>query len=759
MGCIFYLEEIMIEKKQTKKIDLIQLKKIIKSGEKNKAIYCDLRQYSLDDYENYDLNRLNKISQIIRAMIFATVTNAGSGHPGGSSSKVEQFVALALGDQYVFDPTDPKNSGRDRLIWSAGHCSALLYAGQALIYEALRRSGRQFSEAVLNCIFPEHLAQYRQVGGLSAHIESIYPYSDYCTGPSGHGFSAAVGVATSHRSLNLPTKIWVMMGDAESEEGITYEARNVARAVGLENLIVSLDYNRYGIDGPINEVLNEDYKNYWYALGWNVIEVDGHNINQLLYAYRLASEIIKNLRPTVVISHTKKGLGYGNLEDTANSHGTICDRASYISMLKKMGFVLTGKNKNIQSDLMVILNTLTKDDCLYLEKILADGSTKIATENYLVEKINHTCGQKKLINPGDIKRPNKLPKEMIYKTGEQVVMRQAVSDWFVWLMKQTPFFYAGAGDLSKSVLTASAEKVYGLITADKPNGRGLRFGIAETNMAMMSMALTQDILPGGFKPVSVFGTYGVFTPLYTHPMHLALINNKVNKKTAGFFIALATHDGPETGEDGPTHHGLFWSSAFTAYPGIKLYKPADANEAVEILFYALNKGEPIILALPRPATKIFTRSSGTNSPIQSVNGAYVYKNYSHNGKPRTVAVVSGAIILDNLLSVLPKIENKLDLKIVYVSSPQAYKQLALEKPVLASQIISDEEKRRVVTLHNGWRGFLSDFHLSKNALKSSFGVDDFLTSGRADDLYSLAGLDSSAIAQKIISLFDFHEKQ
>ena len=289
--------------------------------------YVDLRGAALAPYKNLDLSRFDRLAKIARGLIFATVENSQSGHPGGSSSKVEQFLALTLGGTLAFDPADPKNPGRDRVIWSAGHCTPLLFGGQALLYEALRRTGRQFSEAVVDCVLPEQLLRFRRLDGPPGHAESQYPFCDYSTGPSGHGFCAAGGMALSHRASGLATKVWVFMGDAESEEGMTYEARNVLAATGADNIVVSLDYNHFGIDGPVEEVMSAPYLNYWLGFGWNVIEADGHNVNELLYAYDLAAKGFKNSRPTVVVAHTIKGKAYGKLENSSASHGSpICRR-------------------------------------------------------------------------------------------------------------------------------------------------------------------------------------------------------------------------------------------------------------------------------------------------------------------------------------------------------------------------------------------------------------------------------------------------
>ena len=129
----------------------------------------------------------------------------------------------------------------------------------------------------------------------------------------------------------------MIAGDAESEEGMSYEARNVASALGVRNLVVTLDYNTFGIDGPIGEAMPGPYLNHWFAQGWNIIEVDGHDIRELGYAYRLAAEGLGPERPTVVICHTVKGLHYGRLEGTADSHGMPLKHEEYVEAMRQAG--------------------------------------------------------------------------------------------------------------------------------------------------------------------------------------------------------------------------------------------------------------------------------------------------------------------------------------------------------------------------------------------------------------------------------------
>ncbi len=320
------------------------------------AEYLNIQDLDLADLDGVDVTRLDKLAKILRGLIFAAVEAGQSGHPGGSSSKVEQFLAMTLGGVMAFDPINPKNPGRDRVVWSAGHCTPLLHAGQALIYEILRRSGRQFSEAAVKAVFPENLVRFRHADGPQGHAESYYPLSDICTGPSGHGLSAAGGIAMAHQSCGLDTKVWVFMGDAESEEGMSYEARNILATNGIKNLIVSLDYNHFGIDGPIEDVVASPYINHWFGLGWNVIETNGHNILEMIYAYQMAANGFANGSPTVVLCHGIKGKSYGAKENTAASHGTVAKHDEYVELMKKLGFDITGRQGEVMADIEIIWN-------------------------------------------------------------------------------------------------------------------------------------------------------------------------------------------------------------------------------------------------------------------------------------------------------------------------------------------------------------------------------------------------------------------
>jgi len=714
--------------------------------------YLNLQGLQLDPLPEIDEPKIASLCRVLRGLLFAAVDAAQSGHPGGSSSKAEMVLTLLLSGALQFDAWNPKHPGRSRVVWSAGHCSPLFHGLVSLVYETLRRTEFILRDpAAKAVVFPEQLAQFRRWGGPSGHVESQFALADTSTGSSGHGLSAGLGFALLHRSCGLNTKVFVIAGDAETEEGMSYEARNVAANLGVDNLIVALDYNHFGIDGPITEVLPFPYLNHWFAHGWNVLEVNGQSIRELAHAYRLAANGWGAGRPTVVLCHTTKGLGYGRLEGTADSHGAPLKHEEYVEAVRKLGFDIPGKAGDPVADIKVITSAISVAETEYLHDRLLHIALEIPQERELISQMQMALADRPIADHTSLRRPDVMPPELVFPEGELAPTRKATEAWFTWAMKNSGFFYLGAGDLMKSILTGKAESVHGVITRDNPLGRGIRFGIAEQNMAMLSCAMAQDILPGGFRPMTAFATYGVFAPMMANAVRMTLINTSVNPAAGCFFVMLAAHDGPETGEDGPTHHGLFWMSLFTAYPGIKVYKPLDANEAVEMLFHAASRGEPVVFSAVRPGTPVLRRGNGVPPAREAVNGAYVFKPFRENGQRKLVLVVAGGQVMANLLEVLPEIEERMDVKIVAVTSPQLYEELRKTDPPKAQTILSDEERQYVMTLHNGWRGFLYPFLLPADHTTRTFGMDDFSRSGKPGEIYRHAGFDPASLRDRILA--------
>jgi len=719
-------------------------------GEREGGAHLNLRGLTLPPLEGLEEGKLLALARIVRGLAFTAVDAARSGHPGGSSSKAEMVLTLLASGLLGFDPLDPKHPGRDRVVWSAGHCTPLFHALVALIYECLRRKGAKLPEkARPAAIYPEDLVRFRRLGGPSGHVESYQAMADACTGSSGHGFSIALGLAALHRSCGLPTRVFVIAGDAETEEGMSYEARNLASNLGIDNLVVALDYNGFGIDGSIREVLPYPYRSHWSGFGWNVIEADGHNPRELAWAYRQAAAGFANRRPTVVLCHTTKGKHYGKLEGTADSHGTPLPHADYLALMRALGFQISDSATAAEAVATVLAELGASEVSYFLER-LEVASRRIPPEPRLIEVMKRAVGQE----PSDfreIRRPDPLPAELVFPEGELVPTRRATEAWFAWVAERCPFFWIGAGDLAKSVLTGKAEQVRGLLSRDNPFGRGIRFGIAEQNMAMMSVSMAADTLPGGFRPMTAFASYGVFSVIMANAVRMALISNDLNPGSRAFFILLAAHDGPETGEDGPTHHGLFWMSLYSAYPGIKVYKPLDANEAIEMLFHAAGRGEPVAFSVVRPPVPVFRRGNGVPPAREAANGAYVFKDYAHNGRRKLPVAVCGGQLMANMLAALPELEGQADIKLIAVTSPQLFEELRQRDPQKAAWILSDEERRNLMAFHNGWKGFLYPLLLPPDYSQRVFGIDRFMRSGVPGEIYAAAGFDPAGIRDKVLA--------
>jgi transketolase len=191
-------------------------------------------------------------------------------------------------------------------------------------------------------------------------------------------------------------------------------------------------------------------------------------------------------------------------------------------------------------------------------------------------------------------------------------------------------------------------------------------------------------------------------------------------------------------------------SLYTAYPGIKVYKPMDANEAVEMLFHAAAQGEPVVFSVVRPGVPVLKRGDGIPPAREAVNGAYVFKAFRENGKPKRTLAICGGQVMANVLAILPEIEEASDVKLVAVTSPQLFEELRRRDRAKADAIFSDEDRQRVVALHNGWTGFLYPFLLPADYTERVHGMDRFSRSGKPGEIYKAAGFDPAGLKARLL---------
>lgn len=263
---------------------------------------------------------LANIANDIRIEIIEQVYNANSGHPGGSLSCAD-ILAVLYFNQMNIDSENPNAKGRDRFVLSKGHCAPALYA-------TLARKG-YFDK--------ELLKGFRKVeSNLQGHPDmKKVPGVDMSTGSLGQGLSAAVGMAISSKMEHEGYRVYCLLGDGELEEGQVWEAAMSASKNKLDNLCAIVDYNTLQIDGNVEEVAGLiDIKEKFESFGFNVIEVNGHDIEALIHAFNSAKH--QKDMPSVIIAHTIKGKGVSFMEGKAEWHGKAPNQEQYEEAINEL---------------------------------------------------------------------------------------------------------------------------------------------------------------------------------------------------------------------------------------------------------------------------------------------------------------------------------------------------------------------------------------------------------------------------------------
>jgi transketolase len=263
---------------------------------------------------------LEEIARQLRIDSLEMIYKRGAGHPGGSFSAAEIVAALYFSKLRI-DPQNPTWPDRDRFILSKGHASALLYS-------ALARRG----------FFPrEDLWHWGELDcHLQGHPDRVKtPGVEMSAGPLGHGLAIGSGLAMAARLQKKSYQTYVLMGDGEAQAGILWEGANTASKFHLANLTAILDYNDVQLDGSVHDIMPlEPLADKWRAFRWSVIEINGHNVRQVLEALDMALEI--HSQPTVIIAHTTKGKGVSYMENDFRWHGNVPKEDQYQQALAEL---------------------------------------------------------------------------------------------------------------------------------------------------------------------------------------------------------------------------------------------------------------------------------------------------------------------------------------------------------------------------------------------------------------------------------------
>lgn len=269
---------------------------------------------------------LKRIANNIRKHILNMVYAANSGHIGGSFSGAELITALYFKEANI-TKENVADLERDKFVLSKGHASPLLYG--VLVEKGL--------------IPLEELSTFRKVDSrLQGHPSMTYIKGvDMSTGSLGQGISTAVGMALSYKAKNKPFRVYTLVGDGESQEGIVWEAAMAAAHYNLDNLCMMLDFNGLQIDGDITKIMNPNpLDKKFEAFGWHVINIDGHDFDQIFAAFKEARET--KGKPTAIIAHTVKGKGVDFMENNYAWHGVATNQEQYERAMAQLNEVQHG---------------------------------------------------------------------------------------------------------------------------------------------------------------------------------------------------------------------------------------------------------------------------------------------------------------------------------------------------------------------------------------------------------------------------------
>jgi transketolase len=480
-----------------------------------------------------------KMADTIRFLAADMVQQANSGHPGAPMGLAD--IAVVLSEHLNHNPKNPAWLNRDRLVFSGGHGTGLIYSlyylwGYGLEIHDLKNFRQLDSKT------PGH-PEYGHTAGV-----------EITTGPLGQGIANAVGFAmasayvgnkvNSETAALIDHNVYCLCGDGDLEEGISYEACSIAGHMGLDNLVLIYDSNRITIEGSTELSLSENIRDRFESQNWAVLEIDGHNFDEIDSALTQAKTIS---RPVLIIANTVIAKGGGKMEGSHHAHGAPLGHDVIKTAKAVAGF-------DPEATFAVDADVLERFRCAIEKGDLVEREWNHRQKELPLSEQNEAYTQ--LLNPdfGRIEWPTFEKADATRNTNGKILNAIA---------KAIPGFLGGSADLGPSNKTELTNM------GDFPKGKNIHFGIREHAMASITNAMA---LYGPIIPFSA--TFFVFSDYLKPSARIAALSGIQH-----FFIW--THDSIGVGEDGPTHQPIEHLSQFRALPNFYVYRPADGAENVK----------------------------------------------------------------------------------------------------------------------------------------------------------------------------------
>ena len=549
----------------------------------------------------------------IRFLAADAVQAANSGHPGMPMGAAA--MAYTLWTRHLrHNPKAPDWPDRDRFVLSGGH-------GSALLYSLLYLTGYDLPL--------EELRNFRQWGSLTpGHPEyDLTPGVEVTTGPLGQGFGNAVGMAIAEVHLaaifNRPGHaivdhyVYSIVTDGDLMEGISSEAASLAGHLRLGKIVFLYDSNRISIDGSTDITFTENVGNRFEAFGWHTLHVDdGNDVDAIDKAIEKAK---KDSRPSLILCHTHIGYGAPSKQDTAAAHGAPLGDEELDGAKRNLGWP-TEPHFYVPDDLLKHFRKAVKHGTEMDTKWRAQlDDYRKAHPDLAMELERRFAG--KLPEEWDSNLPSfpADPKGMATRSASGKIINA--------LAPNIPELIGGSADLTGSNKTwiDSCDS----FQANSPENRNIYFGVREH---AMGAAVNGMAAHGGLRPYS--GTFLVFADYMRPAIRISALSKHPS-------IWVFTHDSIGLGEDGPTHQPIEHLASLRAIPGLRVIRPADANEVVEAWRIAiLRKDGPTLLSLTRQNVPTLDRSM-FNPADGLARGAYVLRDLG-KGDPQVILIASGS---------------------------------------------------------------------------------------------------------------------
>ena len=647
-----------------------------------------------------------KIVDQLRSIGIDMISEAGSGHPGivlGAAPIIYSLYAHHL----RIDPENPDFFNRDRFIMSAGHGSALLYATLYMAgYPITLDDLKAFRQ--IDSITPGH-PEYKKTPGV-----------EMTTGPLGQGFATAVGMAMAEANLRarfnkgkkeiIDFNTYVLCGDGDLMEGVSYEAASLAGTLKLNKLIVLYDSNDICLDGPTSQCFTENVAMRFIAQGWNVITVpDGNNILSIIKAIEDAKASTD--KPTLIEIKTTIGK-YSKLEGTNLVHGSPLDKEDVSAIKEKMQI----------RDIPFTISQITMDDF----QTLIHNRCKNLNDKFLKAVENMDEEDKKSLMDFIEGHKSYDIKDILYEAPEDKAEATRVTSGKILssIVPKYSTVIGGSADLFSA--TKTYVKDAGDFTSDNYSGKNIFFGVREHALG----AILNGFALCGFHPYG--STFLSFSDYLKPSIRMSCMMDLP-------VTYIFTHDSISVGEDGATHQPVEQLASLRATPNLEVFRPADANEVIGVYRAIFEKTTgPSVIALSRTKTPILEATKIS----EVAKGGYTV--YDPERKLTGIIIATGEEV-HLAMEVAKRLQSKgLDIRVV--SMPCLGRFLAQDQEYI-DNVLPVEVRKIVIEAASSmsWNSIVFNN-------KYLITLDQFGASGKKDDVYKKFGFDVDSLEEKVENL-------